>query len=66
MSKISKESIKFLKFNIANFEKYTDVNDLLDEIDNLIIRKGFTKNQEFLNDFGIQAQKVYDDVFDNY
>ena len=40
-----------------------DVNDVLDKIDTLIIVKGMTKDQEWLTPFGLELQKLYDDIY---
>ncbi len=59
--------ISFIK---NNFEKpedilnMKDVGDILDEIDTLIVVKGFDKDYN-LNSFGEEAQDVYDNIYFN-
>lgn len=59
---------KFIQDNFKNPEDILcleDVNDLLDEIDDLIMKKGFISHSEGYNDFGREAQKVFDNIFNN-
>lgn len=60
---IPEECIPFLKKNIPNYKKFTEINDLLEEIEDIQLYKGFTPDQEELNDFGIEAERVYDKIF---
>ena len=59
---IPEECIPFLKKNITNYKKYTDPDDLLDEISDVQLYKGFDQDYE-LNDFGIEAERVYDKIY---
>lgn len=60
---IPEECIPFLKKNITNYKKYTDPDDLLDEISDIQLYKGFTPDQQELNNFGIEAERVYDKIY---
>ena len=64
--KISEEQKKFLEKYVENldvFIKKDDVNGILDKIDTLIIVKGMTDDQEWLTPFGIELQKLYDEIY---
>lgn len=63
---ISEKQIEFLKEYVKNLDlliEKDDVNDVLDKIDTLIIVKGMTKDQEWLTPFGLELQKLYDDIY---
>ena len=63
---ISEKQIEFLKEYVENLNlliKEDDVNGVLDKIDTLIIVKGMTKDQEWLTPFGLELQKLYDDIY---
>ncbi|MBR2405122.1 MAG: hypothetical protein IKA95_05650 [Clostridia bacterium] len=62
--KMSEKSRKFLEKHIPNYANCSDINDLLDEIDDFIVLKGM-HNQDTLTKLGIEAQNVFDDIFDN-
>lgn len=69
MFKISKEDMDFIKENIPDAEnimnltnRNDDLNILLYAIDARITYQGFDDNYN-LNDFGINAQKVYDRIY---
>ena len=61
---MSDKSKKFLEKHIPNYADYTDIDDLLSEIDDFIVLKGM-HNQDTLTKLGIEAQNVFDDIFDN-
>lgn len=59
----------FLKKNIANADKLIDqgkVRAVLDAIGDCIDKKGFAPPDYYdYNDFGREAQKVYDRIYEN-
>ena len=68
MVKLTEEEIVFLKENFNNHEELINsehVDDILDPLDDLITYKGFKQNYDGLNEFGIKAQKIYDDIYYN-
>jgi hypothetical protein len=68
MLKLDDKDKKFIKGNFKNSDKLLraeDVNEVLDEIDDLIMEKGFISHSEGYNDFGREAQKVYDNILNN-
>lgn len=60
---IPEECIKFLEENIPDYQKYTEINDLLEVIEDLQLEKGFTDDWQEVNDFGVMAERVYDKIF---
>lgn len=63
----SKAVMQFIKNNFDNSAEILnkeDVNDVLTVIDDLITYKGFNENYDY-NDFGRQAQKIYDELYNN-
>ena len=66
---ISDEDKNFLKKNLKDAEKLfnsENVNDILDPLYTLIDEKGFAPPHYYdYNDFGREAQKVYDRIFLN-
>lgn len=65
MIKVSDSDMEFLKKNIDQAEeklKNSEVNDLLQELDELIVYKGLGKDYS-PNQFGREAQKVYDSIY---
>ena len=67
---ISDKDKEFLKKHIDNVEelvKCEDAEPLLDEIDDIIMYKGFEDDQDALNKFGLVAQKIRDKIYwENY
>lgn len=67
MLNLSQSDIKFIKKNFDNSEEminnYT-IRQMLDAIYDIIDYQGFTPNDEY-NDFGREAQKVYDSIYVN-
>lgn len=63
---LSANSKKFIIENLGE-EWLTppSLGELLTEVDWLITTKGLTADQEWLNDFGGEAQIVYDDIYEN-
>ena len=61
---IPEKALLFLKREINNFDanNYEEVNDLLDVVSDLLNYKGFDENYD-LNDFGIEAQNIYDEIY---
>lgn len=67
MINLSEKDVKFIEKNFGNSDEMINnfsVNEILDAIDDLIIYKGFTPNDDY-NDFGREAQKVYDSIYIN-
>ena len=68
MLNLSEQDIDFVKKNLKDADKLfqsDDVNDLLSALYELIDEKGFISHEEGYNDFGREAQKVYDNIYDN-
>ena len=69
MLKISDEDRLFLQNNLTNADEVlssNEVNDILDALYDLIDEKGFAPPKyEDYNDFGREAQKVYDRIYYN-
>ncbi len=63
MVKMSEESKSFLRENLPETLEASDPNDILGPLYDLIMYKGFVSYEEGYNDFGDEAQAVYDDVF---
>lgn len=59
---IPEDCIPFLKENVPNYRDFTKLNDLLEEIEDIQLYKGFDKDDE-PNDFGIKAERVYDKIY---
>ena len=67
MIKTSEKSLEFMRKYFENAEELlrsNDPNDVLDAIDVLILGEGFEEDFEGYNDFGREAQRVYDEIFD--
>ena len=64
MINMTDESRNFLKKYLPQKVNAKDVNDILDSLYDLIDLKGFNENDEY-NDFGREAQRVYDDLYLN-
>ena len=64
MLNMSEASKKFLEKYLPEALNAVEVNDILDPLYDLIDMKGFNVNEEY-NDFGIEAQAVYDDIYLN-
>ena len=63
---LSKKQVEFLEKYIEDLNlliEEDNVNDILDKIDSLIIINGMTEDQEWLNPFGLELQKIYDDIY---
>lgn len=68
MLNLSEQDIAFVKNNLENADRLLqseDVNEILIAIDELILFKGFISHEEGYNDFGREAQEVYDNIYDN-
>lgn len=66
MLKMSEYSRDFLKENLPSALQSDKLNDILDTLYDLIDRKGFAPpDYEEYNDFGREAQRVYDDLYYN-
>lgn len=64
MLKMSPESKKFLKTNLPEVLGTDSIRKALRLLYDLIDEKGFAPpNYESYNDFGREAQKVYDDLY---
>lgn len=67
MINLSEKDVKFIKKNFENSDEMINnfsVNEILDAIDDLIIYQGFNQDYDY-NDFGREAQKVYDSIYVN-
>ena len=64
MLRMSEKSKAFLAKWLPGFIDANNVNDVLDQLYLLIESKGFDKDDEY-NDFGNEAQEVYDDIYDS-
>ena len=64
MLNMTEESRKFLEKWLPDVLDAKHPNDILDPLYALIDLKGFTVDEEY-NDFGREAQVVYDDVYWN-
>ena len=62
MVKMSEKSRDFLKLHLPNVVNADTVNEILDPLYDLIDYQGFDENYNY-NDFGDEAQAVYDDIF---
>lgn len=60
---IPERSKMFLEKYLPEYEKMDNIGDLLYEVNNLIVLKGMV-HQEYLNNFGAEAQLVYDELYD--
>lgn len=64
MIKMSRESYAFLKKHLPRVLEAEKCDDVLMPLYDLINKKGFAPpNYDSYNDFGREAQKVYDDVY---
>lgn len=64
MLNMSDESRQFLQENLPKALEAENVNDALDLLFDLIEEKGFAPpDYEWYNDFGREAQRVYDDLY---
>ena len=64
MIRLNQEQISFIKENFENWEELlnsADINDILEAVQRIMIYKGFDANYD-LNDFGREAQRVYDSI----
>ena len=64
MLNMSESSRAFLKKHLPLALEAEHVNDALDPLYDLIDLKGFDADEEY-NDFGWEAQQVYDDLYSN-
>lgn len=64
MLKMEEKSRAFLKKNLPEVCDVENLREVLDSLYELIDEKGFAPpNYDEYNDFGREAQRVYDDVF---
>ena len=64
MLKMAEESKCFLEQNLPEALEKEDCNDALDLLFDLIEEKGYAPPHYYdYNDFGRQAQRVYDDLY---
>jgi hypothetical protein len=61
---MSERSMAFLKKELPETLECTDLNEALIKLYMLIEIKGFNKEDRY-NDFGMRAQEVYDDLYEN-
>lgn len=62
---LSEEAEAFLRKYLPGALNARKVNDILFQLDDLIVDKGFITWEEGYNDFGREAQRIYDDIYDN-
>lgn len=62
MVKMSESSRRFLEKHLPQLVNSEKPNDILDPLYDLIDYQGFDENYDY-NDFGDEAQAVYDDIF---
>lgn len=62
MIKMSEQSRKFLEEYLPDVVDSEQPNDILDPLYDLIIYQGFDEKYDY-NDFGDEAQEVYDDIY---
>lgn len=65
MVKMKETSKAFLIKNLPDVVNATNPNEILGPLYDLIMYKGFISHEEGYNDFGDEAQAVYDDIFYN-
>lgn len=63
MVKMSEKSKTFLHQHLPEVADAENPNDILGPLYELIMYKGFISHEEGYNDFGREAQNVYDDIF---
>ena len=63
MVKMKDSSKRFLLKNLPDVVDALNPNEILDPLYDLIVYKGFISHEEGYNDFGNEAQAVYDDIF---
>ena len=64
MLKMSEESRRFLQKNLPKALEVDAVNDALDPLFDLIEENGYAPpHYDSYNDFGREAQRVYDDLY---
>lgn len=63
MVKMKETSKAFLVKNLPNVANAISPNEILGPLYDLIMYKGFISHEEGYNDFGNEAQAVYDDIF---
>lgn len=63
MIKMKESSKQFLTENLPNVVNASEPNEILGPLYDLIMYKGFISHEEGYNDFGDEAQAVYDDIF---
>ena len=64
MLNMSERSRRFLEKEAPNILEYDRIRPALDDLYLLIEIKGFNKDDRY-NEFGIRAQEVYDDLYEN-
>lgn len=62
---VSKEARAFLEQHLPQALTAEKVNDILDLLYDLIMYQGFITWEEGYNDFGREAQKIYNDIYAN-
>ena len=66
MLKMTKKSQEFLSVHLPNALEKEDIGEILRMLYNLIDEKGFAPpHYDEYNDFGREAQRVYDDLYLN-
>ena len=62
---MSDESRRFLERELPDVVNAETPNEILRPLYDLIMYKGFISHEEGYNEFGEEAQVVYDDIFDS-
>lgn len=65
MVKMSEESKQFIKENLPDYLEAETTKEILMALYDLIMYKGFISHEKGYNDFGDEAQVVYDDIFNS-
>ncbi len=60
---ITEEQNKILLKHGIDYKTFSDIDELLDVLDDKILEH--LVNQDYLNDEGIKIQKLYDEIYDN-
>ena len=63
MVKMSETSKEFLRQHLPEVVDAKEPSNILGPLYDLIMYKGFVSHEDGYNDFGREAQRVYDDIF---
>lgn len=62
---LSEEAETFLREHLPEALNAKKVNDILFQLYDLIMYQGFISHEEGYNDFGREAQRIYNDIYAN-